>query len=230
MSLPVIAEPSAASASDDPKKRQGVLLWGALLLGLAADYLIAGRAPALGLLFFLVTVAIGAFVACHPSERADRHWQVLAALILVACLIPLLTSFGLLSVIFGVGGLCAFTLMATGTEVSSLSEARRHAAHLLLSGPFLLPSAVFRSLSKPATRLPSSSRQWAGWIVPIVFGALFLFLFQSANPIIETWLSQLDFFAWLADIDLWRVAFVLFMMSLSWPFLQGRLQQLPQQR
>ncbi len=225
MSLPVIAEPTAAPASDDSKQRPWVVLCGALLLGLAADYLIVSWAPALGMLVFLFAVAIGAFAASRPSERADRHWLVLAGFVLAACLIPLLTSFGFLSLIIGIGGLCAFTLIVSGTRVTSPSEAGRRAARLLLSGPFTLPPAIIRTAFQPVAARPSSTRQWSGWIVPIVFGALFLFLFQSANPIIETWLSKLDLFAWLAAIDPWRVGFVLFMMSLCWPFLQGRLPQ-----
>jgi hypothetical protein len=57
------------------------------------------------------------------------------------------------------------------------------------------------------------------WLVPVVFGLLFVVLFASANPLIEKWISQLNPADWLANFDFTHALFWALMLLIVWPFV-----------
>jgi hypothetical protein len=68
----------------------------------------------------------------------------------------------------------------------------------------------------------SLTRGIALWFVPVVFGAVFVLLFASANPLIEQWISLLNPDKWIQQIDIWRTLFWLAVLALVWPFVHVR--------
>ena len=182
--------------------------------------------PGLAIAVFLGATGLGAKISCPRRDLAEVWKQSLAGAVLAAALFPLVLDYSLLSLLIGICGLCLFTLMATGSFVNSPIGNAGKVARLIFSGPVTFPLALIRavrSLVKPRRIGPI---RFAGWVLPIGLGLVFLNLFSTANPIIEHWLSLVDFLAWIASIDVMRVVFILAAMALSWPFLQGRLAAL----
>ncbi|MCP4314764.1 MAG: DUF4173 domain-containing protein [Hyphomicrobiales bacterium] len=215
----------SAAAIDDRSVTRWYLLGISLALGLAADQVLLGHKPGISLTAFLAAIGLCAFIACRRSDLADLRNLIFACIAFVAALIPLVENFSPLSFAIGLCGLCAFTLIITGSLTGSAVEIARKAATLITSGPFTFPPALINAGLSVATNRRHGGFHWVGWVLPLGFGSLFLYLFQSANPIIEQWLERFDLFAWIAEINFRRVLFCLAMMALSWPFLQGRLPE-----
>src|SRR5262249_9901530 len=118
---------------------------------------------------------------------------------------------------FLVAGLVVSTAILTNPDFSRLSDALRASRDLFLIGPFRLIGDVTRM-----TNIRAVSTGLTRWFVPLVFGGMFLFLFASANPLIEKWVGLLDIKEWTAKIDLARALFWMLLLSVIWPFLHLR--------
>jgi hypothetical protein len=66
-----------------------------------------------------------------------------------------------------------------------------------------------------------------GWVIPIAFCVVFAWLFGSANPVIQSWLAQLNPIRLLSDLSIGRGAVWVVLLVLSWPFIAPRLRSLP---
>ena len=221
------AEATGRIAEKTPSVRRAEVRWTALgiclVLGLAADYLIVGPRPGFAIIVFLAATGLGVKIACPRRDLAGVWKLSLAGTLFAVALFPLLVDYSLLSLLIGVCGLCVFTLMATGSFSNSQTGNAGKVAWLIFSGPVAFPLALTRAARSLVEPRQIGPIRLAGWILPIGLGSVFLYLFSTANPIIENWLSLVDFLAWIASIDVVRVVFILAAMALSWPFLQGRL-------
>lgn len=196
-----------------------------LLLGLAGNFLLFGHVPGVALPAFLTLVAFAAALACRRSDLENGRKLALGCLALLLALIPLLENVSPLSVVIGLCGLSLFVLTITGSLVRSFTANALRATGLTISGPFSFTLALVNAGRSLAASPRPSRFQWTGWLLPVGMGSLFVYLFQSANPIIEQWLSRFNLLAWMAEINVAQVMFCIAMMALTWPFLQGRLAE-----
>jgi hypothetical protein len=92
---------------------------------------------------------------------------------------------------------------------------------MLLTGPMWVIPDIGRAM-RAAQRTGAASamaRSAKAWVMPIGLGALFLLLFASANPVLESWFTQLRFGDSAFQVDGFRVTFWLIAIVATWPFI-----------
>jgi hypothetical protein len=148
----------------------------------------------------------------------DRRRQLAAIGVLIAGLIPAVEDLNPLSFLFLVAGLGFGVSILTNPDLKRLFLDRFGAFRdLFLIGPLRLIGDVLGMLTAW-----DFTGGFAMWFVPITFGAIFVFLFASANPLIEKWMELLDLREFLAHFDLARTLFWAFVLSMVWPFVHVR--------
>lgn len=186
-----------------------------------ADYLLYDQPIGLSLFVFAALVATGAALSGRGVGRPA------AAGLLVLALLPLIESVGPISVLIALGGLIGFSLAST---YPLLTGGRRSTTLLL----FVATGCIwlYRDILSIATRKQRSTRPpvpWSDrllpWLVPILLGSIFLWLFSSANPVIEQWLGLLNPVTALSRVEFRRVLFWLCTASVVWPFIRPRMRR-----
>ena len=150
----------------------------------------------------------------NPVHAGLRQWLLAAAVVVI----------GLASVVEALNVLSAtLAVLAVAIAISSLTNPlmdglrERYAAvrGLLLTGPFRIFADIARS-----PRWFLTLKSFAVWVVPLLLSCVFLLLFSSANPLIETWLNAaIDLKAWLARISVARLLFWSVTLCVVWPFI-----------
>jgi len=186
----------------------------ALALVPCADYLLFDQKIGLSLFLFALLLAIGSAVARGTLAAPSIPFLLLA-------LLPLVENVGPLSIGFAVFGLIGFAL-------ASLRPGPIH--FLWFAGTGIswlyrdLYAATIRNHPAPATPISWSGRLLP-WLVPTVLCSIFLWLFSSANPLIEAGLAALNPMTAVSQIDFGRLLFWLSVLSLVWPFVRPRLHR-----
>lgn len=221
--------PASALENDasrpNPRRQAGWLttqLGAAALLIALADALFYGHRLGISLALFLAVLA-GAS-ACLNRVRAEpaRRWR--AAILLAAGLLPIVEDMNWLSV--------AIALLATAVCARTLTEARdlhwqehlRAALRLPFSGIFRLLGDLSRA-SRYRMRRGQRTGILAGllgWTVPLLLCAVFIMLFVSANPLLESWLSRIDIVALITQLVSGRSIFWAVTLCLIWPLMRIR--------
>ena len=75
----------------------------------------------------------------------------------------------------------------TNPLMDGLRERYDAVQDLLLTGPFRIFADIARSPKWSLTL-----KYFTVWVVPLLLSCVFLLLFSSANPLIETWLNAID--------------------------------------
>jgi hypothetical protein len=197
----------------------------ALLLVVAADILFFEKPAGISLAMFAGLLLL-AVAAVHP--KASRQPGLAAkAIIAATAIIPLVENISGLSIVVGLIGLSAFALSVSGRMRAEPANAAGRIAAFLLALPFRLLRDLLRSRTAAATMKGSRIRvgSLVVWVVPLLLGGVFLALFGIANPVIEHWLSLIDFWALLEFLDIWRIAFWVVVAVFAWAFLRPRLPQ-----
>jgi len=164
-----------------------------------ADVLFYGHRLGISLALFLA--ALAAASACLNPIRAEsaRRWR--AVILLAAGILPVVEDINWLSVTIALvtTAVCARTLI----EVRDLPwlEHLRAALRMPFSGIFRLFSDLARASRYGARRKQRIGilSGLLGWMVPLLFCAVFISLFVSANPLLESWLSRIDILAMLVS-------------------------------
>jgi Domain of unknown function (DUF4173) len=218
------AVPSVQTAIPHPIT--GTRIGAAIALVLIADVLFFNRAPGLSILIFLLALSFAALV-CNPIS-ASRRMMAVASGILVLSSLPLIEDCSPLSVLFAALGAAAFVrLMTVGLPGPILSKILR-SARLCLAGP----TRLIEDLAAPANgRLPATSAEAMAarvlvWVLPVGLGLVFLGLFASANPVLESALAAIDLKAILAHVDGLRIMFWGAVVVAVWPFVSVRVRAL----
>ena len=236
-----------ASRTANYCRRVGV---GALLVVLA-DFLFYGQPVGITVFLFGIVLA-GAIVAMHPASLSlfsrtspgktrrafpgktatrlswncsGRIW--LRPMALLAALLPLAENVSLLSIIVALAGLALFALSLAGRLRTGIARVAGQLCLFLAVAPFQFVRDLFRW--RKVSRRAGGRRfrlTVAVWLMPISLGVVFLALFNAANPVIEQWLSRINLFVLLEQIDVLRLAFWLFVLAGTWPFLRPRLPRL----
>ena len=194
----------------------------AMLLTVAADFLLFDKPAGLSLLLFAVLLCTG-IVAASPRDIGTP--LIRKCLLLSAGLLPLVESVSALSISVAVFSLALFALAMARRLRTGLAVAARQAVHFLLAALFRLPIDVIR-WRRAARRIGSATIRFAGiavWVMPIVLAIVFVALFGAANPVVEHWLSLIDPWALLDLLSFRRLAFWLVVILCVWAFLRPRL-------
>jgi hypothetical protein len=190
----------------------------ALTIALAAlaDWLIYAQRVGLSMAPFAIVLFAASWLG--NRIRFDRRRLLIAITVLIAGLIPAIEDLNTLSLLFVVAGLGFAVSILTNPEPKRLFLDRLGAFRdLFLIGPFRLPVDVIRMLD-----VRDLSTGIAMWLVPVVFGLLFVMLFASANPLIEKWVSLLNPADWPSNFDLTHTLFWALVLLIVWPFVHVR--------
>ena len=195
----------------------------ALLLTTAADFFLFDQPLGLSLFLFGGLLA-AAIIWVHPMAFGDRALVTKVGLA-IAGLIPLLENVSGLSILIAILCLSIFALTISRRLQAGLLRVGRQVLVFLVAAPLRLPRDVFRW--RRAAKRQGFARirlaVFAVWIMPIVLGSVFLFLFGVANPVIAYWMSLIDFWALLDLLDIWRIMFWMLVVAGAWAFLRPRL-------
>lgn len=141
---------------------------------------------------FLVAMAI-VTVMFNPV-RAASGMRKLAWGALLAVAVALLEDVNELSLVLGVAAISGFSVVMVLASEAHWPRQMRQALRQLLRGPIQLVSDLRRFKAIAGRR--STKVRWlpvlAGWIVPLGMMGLFIAMFASANPLLESWLNKID--------------------------------------
>jgi hypothetical protein len=210
-----IPAPPLSAAPSAPQNLLPVKL--ALVLGLTAlaDWLFYDQRIGISLVLFAIALVAGSLLAnLHPF---NLRRILTAAIALLLALIPAVEELNFFSVVFVVAGLVVSTALLTHPDLSRLTNGLRAFRDLFLTGPFRVTGDVVRMTNIQVLRTGLTR-----WLVPLVFGAIFVWLFASANPVIDEWVSLFNVREAGSRINLARTLFWTLMLSMVWPFLHVR--------
>jgi hypothetical protein len=177
-----------------------------------ADWLFYDRKIGISVALFLLV--LGALSLLTNPVHAGWRQSLFAAVIALTGLASVVEEFNVLS--------ATLAVLAVAVAISSLTNPlmdglrARYAAvqDLLLVGPFRIFMDIARS---PKWSLTLKS--FTVWVVPLLLSCVFLLLFSSANPLIETWLSALDPRAAASRLSAVRLLFWGVTLCAVWPFI-----------
>ncbi|WP_213738043.1 DUF4173 domain-containing protein [Bradyrhizobium sp. dw_411] len=184
-----------------------------------ADFLFYGWTIGISLpLFFLV---LGVVAVARNPAYAPRRIQIAMSVVFTAVLIALIEDVNILSAIFGALGTGFFVMVITA------QQSARWQRHLLevVTTPFRGP---FQFVSDLIWQMQKQDYAWLkpaaliAWIIPLSISALFVWLFASANPLIEHGLLQIDLHAALNLLNPWRMVFWVLLAGVIWPLIFRR--------
>lgn len=190
----------------------------------AADVLFYGHLPGIGLAIFAFATIL-AILTLHPQELGRRRTVVLFLASLAASL-PLVETASPTGLLSAMSGIALLALGISGNlpkfedwlgafvRFGVLAPVR-----LAGDGLGLLAEAGERRLHSRALRTALA------WLVPVGFAAVFVSLFATANPVVESWirairLDELIHFLQPARVVLWG-----FVAVVAWPVLVPRVLQ-----
>jgi hypothetical protein len=188
----------------------------ALVVAGLADWLFYhGDGVGISVVLFVVALMCGSLLA--NSDGLDRKRATLATIIFLAGLVPAIEDLNLLSFLFIFLGLGLSIAILTNPNLERPGDWLRALRDLLLIGPL-------RSIGE-AKALFNLPVPWAGvvvWFVPLALGAVFVFLFAAANPLIERWLAPLDLGRAISHFDVVRILFWIIALLVIWPYIRLR--------
>jgi hypothetical protein len=187
----------------------------ALALALLADWLFYGQRIGISAVVFAMALACAALLA--NFTRLNKARLLLAGALIFAALVPAVEEFNAASLFFVVLALGIGLLLTTHRKLTGIGEQAAALCDLYLTGPFRLLGDAVRTFS-----LPALTAGFAVWLIPVLLGSIFVFLFASANPLLEKWISSLNPGNATSFVSLSRALFWIAAVSLVWPFVHVR--------
>jgi hypothetical protein len=187
-----------------------------------ADFLFYGWKIGISLpLFFL---ALGLVAVARNRAHASRRIQIAMSVVFAAVLLALLEDVNILSAILGALGTGFFVMVITAQEPARWQRHLFEVVAAPFRGPFQFAADLIWQMQKQnyASLQPDSL---IAWIIPLGISAIFVWLFASANPLIEHGLLQIDLHAILNLISPWRIAFWVLLAGVVWPLIFRRSNQ-----
>jgi len=212
------------------RRDRSFLLKAALAVGLVAgaDALFYGRLdgpavfPSLSIGLFALALA-GAAVAVHPALRRSRAALCLLLLAFLFALIQVETVSLLAWLLYWLALMLAVMACRAGGRPDAWPWIQRlvPAGFYALVKPALDARRLWRA--SPGMRLVRIGALWQALLLPLAGGALFLFLFAAANPVIEATLWGLTW----PRVDPLRLALWGFALVLAWCVLRPPFRRRP---
>ncbi|MGE3147699.1 MAG: DUF4173 domain-containing protein [Pseudorhodoplanes sp.] len=192
---------------------------GLAALMILADWLFYNSYPfGLSLVVYLLALGLAA-LAANPL-RAGRAQGLRAFGVLAVLVFPLFAETSFIGFLFAALG-AAYFAVAVARPDMPWNRRLGDAVALLADGSWQAAADIVRgrTLLWKMMGMLDAAGTVAKWVVPVVLGAVFVFLFASANPLIEKLFTGIDFEALWAHVSLWRIGFWLLILSLAWPFV-----------
>jgi hypothetical protein len=184
-----------------------------------ADWLFYGWEIGLSLALFLGV--LGVVAVAGNGVGATRHILIGMTVVFIAALLALVEDVNLLSVLVGGLATAMFVMVITARQRASWLQHLLEVVATPFRGPFHLAADLIRLTQrgdydwlKPASL--------AGWIVPLAIFTVFVWLFASANPLIEHGLLRIDLRTFIDALDPARAAFWVLLAGFIWPLILRR--------
>jgi hypothetical protein len=185
----------------------------AFALTALADWLFYGQRLGISAVIFAVALACGALLA--NFARLDRRQIFRAGILVLAGLVPAVEDFNAASLFFIALALGIGLSLTTNRKLTGVGEQAVALCELYLIGPFrFLKDAI------SVFTLPTLTAGFTVWLIPVVLGSIFAFLFASANPVIAKWFSLMNPGDASSYVSVSRVLFWTAVLSIVWPFIQ----------
>jgi Domain of unknown function (DUF4173) len=184
-----------------------------------ADWLFYGWTIGISLALFLGVFGIAA--AASNRVYAPRNIRIAMGVVFAAVLIALIEDVNLLSMIMGALGTGLFVVVVTSQQPASWQRNLLEVLAAPFRGPFHLAADLIRT-TRRANYAWLKLDSLVGWIVPLGIFTIFVWLFASANPLIEHQLSQINLRALAELLNPWRVSFWILMAAIIWPLILRR--------
>jgi hypothetical protein len=192
-----------------------------------ADWLFYGWEIGISLpLFFLM---LGLVAVARNRAYAPRRMQIAMSVVFAAVLTALLEDVSILSALLGALGTGAFVMVITAQEPARWQRYLFEVVTAPFGGPFQFAADLIWQMRK-------QDYAWLKmdclitWVVPLGIFVIFVWLFASANPLIEHGLLQIDLHATLNLLNPWRMAFWVLLAGVIWPliFRRSNRRSIPQ--
>jgi hypothetical protein len=184
----------------------------AVALAVLADWLFYEQPVGLSATVFACALAGGSLLANFATFKGKQ--LALAGVFLLLGLMPAAEAFNASSLLFIVLTLGIYLQFTANRSFETLSQRASALRDLYLFGPLRLfrdvPAMFDRSMAMAAI---------SAWIVPLALGGVFVFLFASANPLIEQWIHLVTPDNAISHLSLSRLLFWLMALSVVWPFI-----------
>jgi len=193
----------------------------AFMLAVLADWLFYDQSIGISAVIFAILLACGAVIA--NVDGLDRRQLWLAGLALLCGLIPAIEAANALSLVLVVAALGLALSVATNRSLDGARSFALAFRDLFVIGPlrFFRDAAGMVSLNGLASGLTV-------WFIPLVLGGFFVVMFAAANPVIESWLRQLNPGDTASHVGFERILFWLAAIALVWPFVHVRWRAKPE--
>jgi len=157
----------------------------ALTLALLADWLFYDQRIGISAVAFAIALTCGALLA--NLTRLNKAHALLAFALILTALVPAIEEFNAASFFFVVLALGVGLSLSTNRKLTGIAEQAAALCDLYLTGPFRLLGDAVRMFS-----LPALTAGFTVWFIPVLLGGIFVFLFASANPLLEKWINLLN--------------------------------------
>jgi hypothetical protein len=184
-----------------------------------ADWLFYGWEIGISLALFLGV--LGGVAVASNGVRATRHTLIGMTVVFIAGLLVVIEDVNLLSVLVGTLATAMFVMVVTARQSARWWQYLLEVLATPFRGPFHLAADLVRVTQQGnyAWLKPASL---AGWIVPLGIFTIFVWLFASANPLIEHGLLRIDLWTLINALDPARVAFWVLLAGFIWPLMLRR--------
>lgn len=177
-----------------------------------ADWLFYDQKIGISVALFLGVLA-GLSLLTNPVHAGLRQWLFAAAVLLMG-LASVVEEFNVLSATLAVLAVAVAISSLTNPLINGLRARYGAVQELLLVGPF----RIFMDIAH-SPRWSLTLKSFTVWVVPLFLSLVFLLLFASANPVIETWLSVMDPRAAASRLSAVRLLFWGVTLCVVWPFV-----------
>lgn len=195
----------------------GLIAFGLLV---AADRLVYGHAPGLGLVALFVLVAVAVLVL--RVRVLPVAPTAIAGGVFLLALAPMVEGPHMLPFLLTLVGLTVLALAAWNRLPARWTGWPLQVARFVAIAPVRTLYDGVALLGRGDSGQGRVRRALVTWIVPAIFGLVFLVLFSDANPVLADFFGRLDLSALL---DAGRVIFWLVAVGFFWPFLVVRLKR-----
>jgi Domain of unknown function (DUF4173) len=187
-----------------------------------ADWLFYGWPMGISLALFLAALGIVAITVNRTRSLLRR--RVAIGVAFIAALIAPIEDVNILSSILAVLATALFVIVTTAADPATWQREAFEAATAPLRGPFQLAADLFWVLLRMRRGNPAWLKidSLVAWVVPLSLFAVFLYLFASANPLIENGLMRIDLGMLFKLFDPWRLLFWILVAGVIWPLILRR--------
>jgi hypothetical protein len=202
-------------------RAMGPLLASVALVALA-DYLVLTGTP--GVSWFVFAVAVALVIAAMALARNRARAALLALGLVMIAALPIIEAPSLPGLAVTSLALAIAALLAARLLPSALGDIPRALLRFGVLAPFRLIGDAIASRAggvRPGL-MRALFRQLLGWLIPLVFVAIFLWLFVAANPVFDLVASQLSL-GHLTFPEPPRLVAWLLLAAAIWALLRPRL-------